>query len=113
MVQCDQGAYRMVWEGSGLSVRILSVLEDYRVGKDTLGGSSLAFQACLLQTAQKVIISCSVVVVVVWWYFGTSSQSVHVEQVAIILIIIFSLSLLPAFYFSIRRGGARALNFSI
>ena len=51
-------------------------------------------------------------------HFGTSSRVSDLEQVAIILIIhlsffFFSLSFFPAFYFSTRRVGARALKFSM
>ena len=51
-------------------------------------------------------------------YFGTSSRVSDLEQVAIILIIhlsssSLSLSLFPAFYFSTRSVGARALKFSM
>ena len=47
------------------------------------------------------------------WLEEVIGTSVHVEQVAIILIIHLSSSSLslPAFYFSTRRGGARALKF--
>ena len=53
---------------------------------------------CLSETSPHYITGCDD-------FFLTSSRSVHVEHVAIVLVIHFSS------YLSTRRGGARALKF--